>query len=741
MKSIKYKIFSILILFSMLVNVFSGFIYASNNISNDENIVEKEENITNNTNLNNETNNEANNEISNDTINNTTNNIDNNSTIENNTIDEDNTIINNSTSGNNNIIEENNTKNDKNESNTIEDNIIEEQESIDENFNVISVQENDGIKYKTHVQYYGWQDWKKDGEMAGTSGESLRLEAINIQLTGDIASKVKIKYQTHIQNIGWQGWKENGELSGTSGQGLRLEAIKLQLDHTDEYSVMYRVHVQNVGWQDWKTDGEMAGTSGQGLRLEAIEIKIIKKTKKGIIHIDSPQNGEKIYENSVKISGWKMANVYNSKVKIFIDNNSEAIPEKNVTYKNRKDVLEQIVGYGSEIENSTPGFETTLNISSMKEGKHTITVYLVDSNEEIIQGYLTNFYIDRGIHISYNSHVQNIGWQGSKLDGDLSGTSGQSLRLEAISMKLYGVPSNAKVLYKAHVQNIGWQNWAQDGSVAGTEGAGLRIEALQIKLENMDEYTIEYQVHVQGIGWTDWFIDGETAGTVGHGRRIEAIRIRIVSKYKHQYNGIDISQFNGTVNWGNVKSSGIDFAMLRVGFRGYGKAGNLREDANFKTNIQSTNRLGISTGVYFVTQAITEAEAIEEANFVIERIKEYNIKYPVAIDIEYPNLESETDIPRTQDLDKNTRTYLAKVFCQTIQNAGYTPMIYCNVDWATNYLNMSELSQYDTWIASHRNVNLGPSYKGNYSMWQYSSTGSVAGVLGYTDLNICYKKY
>ena len=97
------------------------------------------------------------------------------------------------------------------------------------------------------------------------------------------------------------------------------------------------------------------------------------------------------------------------------------------------------------------------------------------------------------------------------------------------------------------------------------------------------------------------------------------------------------------------------------------------------------------------------------------------------------------DVPRTQNLDRNTRTYLAKLFCQTIQNAGYTPIIYANVDWATNKLNMSDLSEYDAWIASYRSGN--PGYSGKYSIWQYSSKGSINGILGYVDLNICYKKY
>ena len=269
-----------------------------------------------------------------------------------------------------------------------------------------------------------------------------------------------------------------------------------------------------------------------------------------------------------------------------------------------------------------------------------------------------------------------------------------------------------------------------------------RIEAIEIKLENMNDYTVEYQVHVQDIGWTDWYIDGETAGTIGRQKRIEAIRIRLVPKYKREYLGIDVSQFNYNVNWDLVKRAGYEFAMIRVGIRGYGAAGNFREDSNFRANIEGAKNAGLKVGVYFVTQAITDAEAIQEADWVYERIKQYDIDYPVAIDIEAPGLEDPSDIPRTQNLDRNTRTRLAKIFCQRIQSLGYIPIIYCNVDWATNYLNMSELSEYDTWIANYTyDINSKPNYNGKYSMWQYTNTGFVNGISGRVDLNVCYKNY
>lgn len=136
------------------------------------------------------------------------------------------------------------------------------------------------LLYRTHVQSDGWQDWRNDGGMAGTSGRALRLEGIEIKL-GDIYPFLGgITYRTHVQKIGWQDWKSNGEMAGTEGLAYRLEAIEIKLTGilSSIYDIQYRTHVQSDGWQEWKTNGEMAGTSGRGLRLEAIEIKLVPKT-------------------------------------------------------------------------------------------------------------------------------------------------------------------------------------------------------------------------------------------------------------------------------------------------------------------------------------------------------------------------------------------------------------------------------------------------------------------------------
>lgn len=132
--------------------------------------------------------------------------------------------------------------------------------------------------YRTHVQDQGWQNWQSNGGVSGTSGESLRLEGIEIKMDTR-GYDLGIEYATHVQNQGWQELKSNGVMSGTEGQSLRLEAIKIQLTGADatQFDVYYRVHAQNVGWMDWASNGGEAGTAGFGYRLEAIEIQVLPK--------------------------------------------------------------------------------------------------------------------------------------------------------------------------------------------------------------------------------------------------------------------------------------------------------------------------------------------------------------------------------------------------------------------------------------------------------------------------------
>lgn len=147
--------------------------------------------------------------------------------------------------------------------------------------NEVTTAEGIGVTYRTHVQYVGWEtDWAKNGDMAGTEGQSLRLEGVQIKLLGDnLPAEAGIEYRTHVQNIGWETtWAKDGTSAGTEGKSLRLEGIQIRLVNMPaNYSVQYRTHVQNEGWEtEWAKDGETAGTEGKSYRLEGLEVKIVK---------------------------------------------------------------------------------------------------------------------------------------------------------------------------------------------------------------------------------------------------------------------------------------------------------------------------------------------------------------------------------------------------------------------------------------------------------------------------------
>ncbi len=381
------------------------------------------------------------------------------------------------------------------------------------------------VTYNTHIQNKGWENdfSKKDGQSSGTSGQSLRLEGIKIKLEN--ADGINIKYQTHIQNVGWQSWKTNGQMSGTSGQSLRLEGIKIELEGTDEYSVQYRVHVQNIGWQSWRTDGEMAGTSGQSLRLEGIEIKIVPKVIKGRINIDATIPDISYGNDTIKVAGWKMANVSNTIFKVSFDNNEV----NNIQKYSRIDVIQNTTGIGTAEQNPEPGFHFFIDTTTLQEGEHTLSIQLLTQNGETVSTYTKKMKIDRSMHVQYSTHIENVGWQAYRNEGELSGTN-TSNKIEAIKIRQVNFPQGVTLKYKGFVQNIGWQDWKTDDSIAGTEGKNLRLEAIRMKLEGTDQYSVMYRTKVENAGWQDWCYDDETAGTQDASCKILAIEIKIVPK-------------------------------------------------------------------------------------------------------------------------------------------------------------------------------------------------------------------
>lgn len=199
------------------------------------------------------------------------------------------------------------------------------------------------------------------------------------------------------------------------------------------------------------------------------------------------------------------------------------------------------------------------------------------------------------------------------------------------------------------------------------------------------------------------------------------------------YVGVDISKVQDYVDFVKVKKSGINFVMLRAGARGYG-TGQLIVDDYFNDNLKRATDAGLEVGVYFFSQAITKEEAVEEANMVLENLGEYQISYPIAFDMEF----IENDQARIDSLSKADKTAIAKAFLDTIAAAGYKTMLYGNKEWLIKEIDMSKLTAYDVWLSQLTDV---PDYPYQFTMWQYSTQGSVDGIAGAVNMNISFIDY
>lgn len=195
--------------------------------------------------------------------------------------------------------------------------------------------------------------------------------------------------------------------------------------------------------------------------------------------------------------------------------------------------------------------------------------------------------------------------------------------------------------------------------------------------------------------------------------------------------GIDVSKFQGSVDWQAVKESGMEFAMIRLGIRGY-ESGEMVMDERFYDNLQNAQAAGLKTGVYFFSSAVTQEEAVEEAEFVLKALEGRSIDMPIVFDTE-PIYYAEA---RTDDLTPMELTDITIAFCERIKQSGYTPMIYANAKRLTTVLHLEKLSDYELWYADYQEK---PLYPYEYKMWQYTEKGSVPGVSGNVDINLYFQ--
>lgn len=195
--------------------------------------------------------------------------------------------------------------------------------------------------------------------------------------------------------------------------------------------------------------------------------------------------------------------------------------------------------------------------------------------------------------------------------------------------------------------------------------------------------------------------------------------------------GIDVSEWQGDIDWDKVKESGIDFVMIRCGFRNLSNE-EIIEDAKFRYNISEANRLGIPVGVYFYSTAINKKEALEEATFVLNLVKDYDVIYPIAYDFELFNQK------RTTGVSDKVINDNAIYFLDYIRSHGYHGMLYSNLRALNNHWNIEKFLGYNLWYAQYIDM---ATYEGEYAMWQYADNGRVDGIKGNVDLNEGYLAY
>lgn len=286
------------------------------------------------------------------------------------------------------------------------------------------------------------------------------------------AAVPSVEYQAHIEGEGWKNYQRDGATAGSTGKSLSLQALKIRLKGISG-GITYQTHLSNVGWTSWVSDDKQTGTTGQNRPIEAIKIKLTGK---------AAQLYDVYYRVHVGDVGWLG----------WTKNGSEA------------------GSTGCSLRLEAIQIRILAKNDSIKTSKSSIAKP----------------------SLTVQSHIGDIGWQSQVTENIVSGTTGQSKRMEAMIIRCNDFLGGNGIQYRSHVQNIGWQDWCNSGVCSGTTGRSLQMEAVQIRLVGQISkvFDIYYRVHSASYGWLGWACNGESAGTSGGSVRMEAIQIKLVRK-------------------------------------------------------------------------------------------------------------------------------------------------------------------------------------------------------------------
>lgn len=606
------------------------------------------------------------------------------------------------------------------------------------------------VSYKTHVQTFGWQDWAANGASAGTTGLAKRLEAIQIK-TSAPASQGGIRYRTHVQTYGWLDWVSDGASSGTTGEAKRLEAIQIELTGAlaTQYDVYYRVHAQTFGWLDWACNGASAGSAGYAKRLEAIQIVLVPKGGKApgstaapykelppAVSYQSYLSGA--WQNSVldnAVSGTVGQAKQIEGIKISLQDKAVSFAGSSIQYRT------YLQTYAWQDWTSNGG-------TSGKPGS--------GKRVEAVQIKLTGS-IASSYDVYYRVHSQTFGWLDWACNGATSGTTDYAKPIEAVQAVLVkkggaapGSTSNAYLKpevtgpFEISFSPSGASNFGGLVSIepdhdvilvaSAKGGAGgyqyrYRAELIGGSIQTLKDYSgsSSYTWRPNTPGRYKMYVDvKDSTGTVKTAMFQMSVGL----------SGIDVSEHQGTIDWKKVKAAGIDYAMIRAGF-GWEEIDD-QTDASLVQNVTGAKQAGLPFGLYHYSYADTVEEAKKEAEFLLDILEANNIapsdlSYPIAFDIEEPD--------RLNVSQRRVNTDMVNAFCEIIRDAGYLPMVYASKTVIQDYLYYDEISANNIWMAAWTSTPNDTEIFDNcfpVDMWQYSESGTVDGINGRVDLNICY---
>ncbi len=372
----------------------------------------------------------------------------------------------------------------------------------------------------------------------------------------------------------------------------------------------------------------------------------------------------------------------------------------------------------------------------------TSDVYIAVGGSTTIVATVSNYQSDAGV--TWESSDKNVATVDEK--GVVTGVAAGSVKITATTKEKDKSGNQKQATCVVTINS----NAASDTTTKLKDKNGNQIyiknadgsyrEAVHADYYSSTEFYIAAQANYVYTGWQT--IEGKTYYYDKNGNAVKGTQIiqgvtynfgedgSIATKVNGSTFGIDVSRHNGTIDWNAVKASGVDYVIIRCGYRG-SSTGALIEDQNFKTNIKGATAAGLKVGVYVFSQAVDEVEAVKEASLAVSLVKGYNLTYPIFIDTEESG-------GRADKIDKATRTAVVNAFCQTVASAGYQPGIYASKTWFEDKLNMSGVSSCRIWLAQY---SAEPTYSGKYDLWQYSSKGKISGIKTDVDLNYSYTGY